>query len=481
LARGLSEAISAVLASGLPGQRRPTRVDIDQVLAVGWPPSPGTAKPSAAKQAAALAWSLGRSGQARTALTAADRYAMPLLTACAAQADPLDQARSYAALAETYLLHGHLAEAATCAQFSADYAEGSAADEFRAAELRAAAEALNGEFTAAGGAIGTACETCRTNGWGCGTWPVTIAVTQIGFRTGNVDQCNNALESLAAAAEDPVERSVVRLCRAWTQAAAGNHEEVVSSVDTMLRAVDSHQIPPFLLDLAISIKAMALAHLGQPGPVLELVEGRQSPSRHAVCFEVLAASAYLQLREPRKVLQVTEPCLRSHHHSLRTFPSVLLRRAVANELLGHTDMADADFSQATHLAVDLAGIRPALGLPLDILERLYNRLLEREPALREKVTARIPAAAGYSQPEPMPFDIGVLTKREKVLAAWLSTDLTFVRIAAELCVSTNTVKTQARSVYHKLGASGRAEATEKLERAGLHLGRLRAETADSIS
>ncbi len=51
-----------------------------------------------------------------------------------------------------------------------------------------------------------------------------------------------------------------------------------------------------------------------------------------------------------------------------------------------------------------------------------------------------------------------LTKRELVVLSHLERDLTLEEIAGRLFVSRNTVKTQVRSLYRKLGVSTRAEA-----------------------
>ena len=51
-----------------------------------------------------------------------------------------------------------------------------------------------------------------------------------------------------------------------------------------------------------------------------------------------------------------------------------------------------------------------------------------------------------------------LTRREKVVLAELAEDVTLEEIATRLFVTRNTVKSQVRSVYRKIGASTRAEA-----------------------
>ena len=60
-----------------------------------------------------------------------------------------------------------------------------------------------------------------------------------------------------------------------------------------------------------------------------------------------------------------------------------------------------------------------------------------------------------------------LTKAELRLLTFLPTHLSFREIAEELVVSPNTVKTQARSIYQKLGVSSRAEAVATARTAGL--------------
>ncbi|MBD9699333.1 response regulator transcription factor [Flavimobilis sp. GY10621] len=64
-------------------------------------------------------------------------------------------------------------------------------------------------------------------------------------------------------------------------------------------------------------------------------------------------------------------------------------------------------------------------------------------------------------------DRAPLTRRELVVLSHLSDDVTLDDVARELFVSRNTVKTQVRSVYRKLGISTRAEAVVHARRLGL--------------
>ena len=60
-----------------------------------------------------------------------------------------------------------------------------------------------------------------------------------------------------------------------------------------------------------------------------------------------------------------------------------------------------------------------------------------------------------------------LSPREYVVLGNLTEDITLVEIAAVLWVSHNTIKSQVRSVYRKIGASTRAEAVAWAKAAGL--------------
>lgn len=60
-----------------------------------------------------------------------------------------------------------------------------------------------------------------------------------------------------------------------------------------------------------------------------------------------------------------------------------------------------------------------------------------------------------------------LTRRERVVLAELAEDVTLEEIATRLFVTRNTVKSQVRSVYRKIGVSTRAEAVAWAEAAGL--------------
>jgi LuxR family transcriptional regulator of spore coat protein len=60
-----------------------------------------------------------------------------------------------------------------------------------------------------------------------------------------------------------------------------------------------------------------------------------------------------------------------------------------------------------------------------------------------------------------------LTRRERVVLSNLSEDTTLEQIATRLFVTRNTVKSQVRSLYRKLGVSTRADAVAVARAVGL--------------
>lgn len=70
--------------------------------------------------------------------------------------------------------------------------------------------------------------------------------------------------------------------------------------------------------------------------------------------------------------------------------------------------------------------------------------------------------------EPAKPSTTTLTRRERVVLSNLTEEVTLEQIASKLFVTRNTVKSQVRSVYRKLGVSTRAEAVEWARQAGLY-------------
>ena len=99
--------------------------------------------------------------------------------------------------------------------------------------------------------------------------------------------------------------------------------------------------------------------------------------------------------------------------------------------------------------------------------REIDEILRRRPQLgalvgqAEELRARL-ATEGRS-----PVTASSLTTAELRLLPMLSTHLSAPEIAAEMYLSVHTIKTQARSIYRKLGAAGRSQAVGRARELGL--------------
>ena len=125
---------------------------------------------------------------------------------------------------------------------------------------------------------------------------------------------------------------------------------------------------------------------------------------------------------------------------------------------------------AVQARIELARVHLALADPAGArtLMREIDELLRRRPSLgtlageAETVRARLAMERRSSAP-----GASALTAAELRLLPPLSTHLSFPEIAGDLYLSPHTVKSQARSIYRKLGASSRSQAVARSRELGL--------------
>jgi LuxR family maltose regulon positive regulatory protein len=129
-----------------------------------------------------------------------------------------------------------------------------------------------------------------------------------------------------------------------------------------------------------------------------------------------------------------------------------------------------------HLAVqariELARVHLALGdgAGARTLMREIDELLRRRPGLGTLTGEAHELRARLSKEHRLGSHANgasALTAAELRLLPLLATHLSFPELGAELFLSPNTIKTQAVSIYHKLGASSRSQAVAKARELGL--------------
>jgi LuxR family maltose regulon positive regulatory protein len=183
---------------------------------------------------------------------------------------------------------------------------------------------------------------------------------------------------------------------------------------------------------------------------------------------------------------LAEALLEIDHHGLDGYPVCALTFAAAARshlLRGASEHAETMLARARHLAGSLSADLPWLAAQTRI-ELAWAYAALRDPADAETVLEELDELLAAT-------DLGVLVDERDRLAAelratptngsrtagltqaelrllpLLATHLSFREIGLRFYLSRNTVKTQAISVYRKLGASSRSEAVERAVRLGL--------------
>jgi LuxR family maltose regulon positive regulatory protein len=118
-----------------------------------------------------------------------------------------------------------------------------------------------------------------------------------------------------------------------------------------------------------------------------------------------------------------------------------------------------EVGQAYATLADAAGGRAVLRQVRDILQQ--RPLLGRLPQQAEELRLRLDSVRGGSP------DASSLTTAELRLLPLLPTHLTYPEIGQRLNISRHTVKTQAISVYRKLGVSTRSDAITRMHELAL--------------
>jgi len=198
---------------------------------------------------------------------------------------------------------------------------------------------------------------------------------------------------------------------------------------------------------------------------LGLLRTVEADSEHAVCPASWEARVLLETGDFARAIALTAPCLvPGRPHAARTLAYAHTVHAAA--LAGLRDLATADavFQRTLSLA-SVTGLRRHLvGLPPALLSLLLSRAAVADlPASSHAVVLEI---VGMLPAEPRPAQ-PVLSARERLVLEHLGAGEPLQRVAWLLSVSPNTVKSQARSIYRKLGVDSRDSAVQRGRSLGL--------------
>ena len=264
--------------------------------------------------------------------------------------------------------------------------------------------------------------------------------------------CRHGVERMLADADEAARRfaalgttaPVVALCQGLAQLISGDHQGADALFEHALSTGQGIGAPDVLADMLCERSLIAMAR-GEWSLAGDLAGQARAISRQAGTEEALvnAVQARVALHRGEVAAARRELIGAQRLRPLLTYAYPHL--AVQTRLeLSRVHLALADLAGARTLLREIdevLGRRPDLGI-----------LVGEAKALRDRLAAeRVQSAPGASS----------LTAAELRVLPLLATHLSFPEIGAELFLSPHTVKSQAMSIYRKVGASSRSQAVAR--------------------
>jgi LuxR family transcriptional regulator, maltose regulon positive regulatory protein len=236
------------------------------------------------------------------------------------------------------------------------------------------------------------------------------------------------------------------------------------------RAAERMQDPlgsehPLTLDLS-SRKLRTQIEMGETAAVRAALAGLPPQSRGRAEMRIAAAAAELTEGRAQHAVDELVPVLERSAPAFHpgTMIEALLLHAAAREELGDRGAAADSLERALALAEPEGILLPfALVDVRELLER-HGGHRTAHSSLRATILDMLAGASPPPEVEPLR---DALSDAELRVLRYLPSNLRATEIAAELCVSANTVRTHLRHVYAKLDAHSRSEAVSRARQYGL--------------
>jgi LuxR family transcriptional regulator, maltose regulon positive regulatory protein len=298
-----------------------------------------------------------------------------------------------------------------------------------------------------------------------------LAIARLG--QGQVDEADQLLEHAEATLRSEVEVAmgvIIYSTRASLEVTRGHAHQARLACGEADRLA-ARLVPGCPLHRVARARVLqTLLELGELELVEQTVEGLADDERATGEIRIIIASLRLARREPQEVIAALAPVLEGTAElvvPLVGLPEAFLLEAIARDVIGD----EAGTERALERALDLAEPQ---GVLLPFLQYPVARLLERHarrrgghPALIHQILDLLSGTRGPSRLDSARMLFEPLSDSEGRILRYLPTHLSRSEIAAELCVSVNTVKTHMRNLFTKLGAHSRTDAVDRARCMGL--------------
>jgi LuxR family maltose regulon positive regulatory protein len=261
---------------------------------------------------------------------------------------------------------------------------------------------------------------------------------------------------------EPAKEILVRWSRGVQRLVEGRLAEAVAVFAETQRLQSFLVAPDPLAISALGLQVQTLVRVSDlPAARAALATATDAEREYGEVRAALAA-VHVAERDARSALDVLAPVLAGTAPVVHDFSVInaLVVDALAHDMLGDSSAAEDDVERALNLAEPDALILPFLVMPArDLLER-HPRHRTAHAALLANI---LDVLAGSSLPArrgERPRLQEELTESEIRVLGYLPSNLSAPEIAAEIFLSTSTVKTHMRHIYEKLGAHSRTEAVD---------------------
>ena len=280
-----------------------------------------------------------------------------------------------------------------------------------------------------------------------------------------LDRAEQALRPNA----EPAKELLVRYSRGIQRLGQGHLAKAVAEFVEAQRLQSLMVAPDPLAIQARAFQVQALVRLGDISAARAALATAADDERKYGEIQAALASIHLAERDARAAVDVLASVRAGTTHVVRdvSLISALLLDALARDMLGDSRAAEDDVERALDLAEPDALILPFVMTPArDLLER-HPRHRTAHAALLANILDVISGSSLPARRNEGPDLEEELTDSEIRVLRYLPSNLSAPEIAAEIFLSTSTIKTHMRHIYEKLGVHKRTEAVDRARELGL--------------
>ncbi|MBT2499438.1 response regulator transcription factor [Agromyces sp. ISL-38] len=297
------------------------------------------------------------------------------------------------------------------------------------------------------------------------TAPARLAQASLAIERGQLEGVGDRLAELARDTAGTEYEPLVLAVTSVFHESVGADDEAMDDLQELQLVIRDWESPSFPRTLHDYGRVGLLVRHQETATARAQLTRLEPDATHSRCPAAWSARIALDTGDYAGAIELTTPCLAmGDTHAPRTATLANLANAAAHDLLGDIKTADTLFARALLLASSAGLVRPFGFLPRQHLTQLVERAKSMtQPQHVRRMLEQISARLTDDHAD----GAAVLSPREHIVLERLVEGDTQQRISFELSVSPNTVKTQLRSIYRKLGVTTRDGAVQRARTLGI--------------